>query len=118
MDIEEPIACCEMVSPCFLLPSPPANRGVRRFKLEELSDLETSSGPRRRQQLLQPRRDHLECHTILTPMRHDHVRTSLGRLDELQMHRSHCRPILTNDILQRSPTLPHVPPQSADEANI
>ena len=32
MDIEGWISCCEMVSPCFLLPSPPADRSVGRLE--------------------------------------------------------------------------------------
>src|SRR5690242_14319588 len=62
--------------------------------------------------------DHLDCDRVVAAARHDHVRVTLARLDELQMHRLHGREVLVDDLVERPAAIARVTLQTANQANV
>jgi hypothetical protein len=62
--------------------------------------------------------DHLDRDGVVAAARDDHVGVTLGGLDELQMHRLHCRQILVEDFVERTSAFPRVAADASHEPDV
>jgi hypothetical protein len=62
--------------------------------------------------------DHLDRDRVVTAARNDHIRVSLARLDELEVHRLNGGQVLLDDFIQRPAAHVSVALDAADESNV
>src|SRR6266542_114186 len=80
----------------------------------------TSASARRRprQSPLDLSEDHLDGDRVVSAARDDHVGVALAGLDELKMHRLHCRQVLIEHLFERTPAASRVALDSPDEPDV
>jgi hypothetical protein len=62
--------------------------------------------------------DHLDGDRIVSAPRHDDVGVAFAGLDELEVHRLHCRQVLFDNLIERAPAVPGVTLDPANETNV